>query len=372
MFKTDKILFICNSLVSKGGVENRTFEQMVYLRKKGCEVELIALRATGPVEHWFRENGFKVRCIPVYKSRLISSHPLKLLGLWLYIFKERFGVIVCVQAISHYVGRAACFPPLGRKIIAMERVDISGRSKMQCLLDYLCALWTSKIICVSKYVGRTLQKQARVPPAKISVIEDAATYVLDQPNQAVSLKRDLGGRIVFGTVSHCYPGKRLDFLIKAFAKLLNRSGGSDVLPALVILGDGPEKQSLMALVQELALQDAVFFTGSVDYPHNYYQLFDIFVFTTISEGCGTACYEAMVHRLPVICTRIQPFVDYIEDGKCGLLFDPDHMGDLVEKMMQLRDDPKLRDSLGINACRMAQKRFDAEILLARFHRELSA
>ena len=363
LFNNKKVLFITNSLVVRGGVESRTFEQMIYFREKGYQTELCVLRCIGPLADWFKSNSLKISFFPLYTSQLISTNPLIFFKLCLYILLNRFAIIVCVQPISHYLGRIACFPPMGRRITAMERGNIDDRSKGKLLLDFICSFWTHKIICVSHHTAEVLLRKTKINPDKIVVIEDP-TKISAISGHAIPIKEKLKNKFVFGTIGNFYPLKCHGLLIESFSKLLKRYPDA----RLILVGDGPEKQTLTQLCKSLNIQDKVFFVGVQSFVHDYYPLFHVFVFPTISEGSGTVFYEAMHHRIPVICSDIRPFSDYITHGHNGLLFKPESIDDLLEKMILLYQNTSLINKIRFNGYDLAKKHFDYDILMGKlFH-----
>ena len=363
LFNKKKVLFVTNSLVVRGGVESRTFEQMAYFREKGYQTELCVLRTIGPIADWFKFNALKVSFFPLYKSQLISTNPFIFLKLYLYILLNRFGIIVCVQPISHYLGRLACFPPMGRHIIAMERGNIDDRSKGKLLLDFISSFWTHKIICISNPIAEVFLKKTKIYPDKIVVIEDP-TKISGISGHTIPIKGKIKNKFVFGTIGNFYPLKCHGILIESFSKLLKRYPDA----RLILVGDGPEKKNLERLSETLNVQDKVFFLGEQLFPHDYYPLFDVFVFPSIREGLGNVFYEAMHHRVPVICSDIRPFSDYITDGHDGLLFKPESIDDLLEKMILLYQNKSLRNKIRFNGYELAKRHFDYDTLMGKlFH-----
>jgi glycosyltransferase involved in cell wall biosynthesis len=64
------------------------------------------------------------------------------------------------------------------------------------------------------------------------------------------------------------------------------------------------------------------------------------------EGFPTVIPEAMLHRIPVICSRIGGLPEIVEDGVTGLLFEPGDAQDLFEKIRHLWDRPDLSRKMG--------------------------
>lgn len=363
LFSQKKILFICNSLVVKAGVESRTLEQMLFFRSKGFECEICVLRQSGPMADLFAQHGFKVVHIPVYTSGLLSVHLLSLIKLLFYVISNRFGVIIGVQPISHYFARLAASPPLGRRLIAMERSEITNRPKEKLFLDYLFSLVTHKIVCVGPHIKDFFIKNTKIAPEKIVVIEDGAS--LDPPTfSTLPLNKKNENRFVFGNIGMLLPSKRQRILIKAFADVAQKYKNS----LLVLVGSGPDELHLKQLCRELSIEDKVVFTGQQLHPHDYYPIFSCFVFPSISEGCGTALYEAMLHKKPVICTDIPPMNGYIVNNRNGLLFEPDNIAALVKKMEKMICNRSFGDKLAGEGYKTAEKYFDYDQQMDKFYK----
>ncbi|MCK5609812.1 glycosyltransferase family 4 protein [Candidatus Pacearchaeota archaeon] len=357
-FKKNKVLIILNSLLINAGVERRTLELMIYLREKDYDVEVCVLRKLirERVEV-YQAKGFVVHFIPVYyskKGQKTRGYVKNFLKFYRFLFAQKYGIILCAQPISHYFGRLASFPPMGRKIVAMERGGpIHRRPRKKLLLDWLCAKWTHKIVCVSIYLRDVIVNKARIKPEKVIVIEDG---IRKEPVQDLQnkLRERIADRFVFGNMGMLIPTKRQSVLIRAFSLIL----GVHPNCILILVGGGEDERKLKELVEQLKLEDSVIFTGHQQYPHDFYPLFDAFVFPSVIEGFPNAVVEAWLHFLPVICANLRPMNDYVKHNYNGLLFETDNEETLAEKMKQLIGKKELIMKLGQNGRKTAEKKFD--------------
>lgn len=92
----------------------------------------------------------------------------------------------------------------------------------------------------------------------------------------------------------------------------------------------------------------VSFTGEV--PHieliDFYRDADIFIFPSVwEEPFGIPIIEAMATGVPVIATRVGGIPEIIEDGKTGILVEPNDATELAEAIIKLLSDEELRKSL---------------------------
>ena len=80
----------------------------------------------------------------------------------------------------------------------------------------------------------------------------------------------------------------------------------------VHFGEGEEKEGLKALAKELGVSDRCHFIGRVHNPSQYYNLCDVFLMTSRSEGCCQAGLEANAAGMPIVCSSIDQFKEIYE------------------------------------------------------------
>jgi glycosyltransferase involved in cell wall biosynthesis len=103
------------------------------------------------------------------------------------------------------------------------------------------------------------------------------------------------GRTVVSTFSRFTKRKKIDRLLEAFADV-----DVDSQPVLLLVGDGPELESLKTLSARLGIGDRVVFTGYRANVSAYISLMDICVFPAAKEPFGLAAIEALARGKPAI------------------------------------------------------------------------
>ncbi len=171
-----------------------------------------------------------------------------------------------------------------------------------------------------------------------------------------------------------------------FVGRLSRQKGADVLldawvrfvkrrPAarLLLLGAGPEEAALRRQAEELRIAGTVDFRGLRRDVGPHYAAADLFVLPSRYEGFPNVLLEAMAAGLPSIATRVSGSEDALEDRRNGILVPPGEADPLVEALLELADNPGLREIIGAEARKTAEARYDinrvAKQTLA-FYREL--
>jgi glycosyltransferase involved in cell wall biosynthesis len=160
--------------------------------------------------------------------------------------------------------------------------------------------------------------------------------------------------------------KGVDFLIRAVAGL---RGERSV--RLTIVGEGPERPRLEALVEELRVADSVSFAGSVraDELGKLYRTSDAFVLPAVRdskgdvEGLGVVLIEALMHGLPVVASRSGGIPDIVIDGDTGLLVPPGDVLALAGALGRLMDDPGLARRLASHGAEHVDHHFSWERII---------
>lgn len=120
-------------------------------------------------------------------------------------------------------------------------------------------------------------------------------------------------RFVLITIGRLVARKGLDDLLRIVARLRSRR------VHLLIVGSGPERDSLERLAAELGISDVVDFTGWITEERKWKLLraADAYVSTSLHEGFGLVFLEAMAMGLPVIAPDHGGQVDFLVDGETG-------------------------------------------------------
>ena len=136
----------------------------------------------------------------------------------------------------------------------------------------------------------------------------------------------------------------------------------------VLVGDGPERRSLQALVERLRIGDRVRFAGRVDDRslHAWYDAADLFVHPTRYEGSSLVTLEAMLHRRPVLATRAGGLPDKVVPGLTGWLTEPASPVALAGTLEQALAERDRWHAFGEAGRRLLVETFDWQVLQGRF------
>jgi len=119
--------------------------------------------------------------------------------------------------------------------------------------------------------------------------------------------------------------KENEKIILSVSRLVEKNGVENLISSLkilknkniklLIIGDGPLKNKLKNLVQELKLKNKIIFLGELPFEETqkYYSIADVFCRPSISEGFGNVFIEAMANQVPVVATKVGGIVDFLKD-----------------------------------------------------------
>lgn len=220
------------------------------------------------------------------------------------------------------------------------------------------------------WVGNTgeLERHLRkggLAPARIYRIGNFAEPATPDPEAAARLRGQLGlpaeCRVAL-CVARLHPNKGIDTLLEAWARLPAAPGGA---PArLVIVGDGPLRETLQGQARALGLERQVVWAGWQDDPAPWYELADLCVCPSRHEPLGNVVLEAWAHRLPVIATRSQGPLELIEPGVDGILVPVDQSGELAAALSGALEMPEpWRTALGEAGFRTLVEKHGSRIIV---------
>lgn len=168
-------------------------------------------------------------------------------------------------------------------------------------------LMADRIIAVSQITKDIIVENYHIPPEKIEVVYNAIDLDDLPPHEyepgtyryLEDLKKD--GYTVVGVLTRLTIQKGLTYLIRATAQAIRRHEKV----ALLISGDGEQRDELIALAAQLGISDKVFFTGFVRGRQwrDAYNLIDIFVMSSVSEPFGLTALEAAHHDTALLISR---------------------------------------------------------------------
>jgi L-malate glycosyltransferase len=224
----------------------------------------------------------------------------------------------------------------------------------------LTAKVPDRVVCVSNAVRDVVLAREWLDPRRVVVIPngiEVGEAPVGRSQKAAALKAELGfapEHQVVGMVAN------LNRLVKGVGYFIE---SVPIIVAAVpetrfmIVGGGHGEESHRARARELGVEDRVLFVGFRPDIARYYEVMDISVLTSLSEGLSMTLLESMRHALPVVATRVGGNPELVEHGGSGYLVPPRDPRAFAGRVIELLRNQALRRTMGDRGRRIVEKRF---------------
>jgi glycosyltransferase involved in cell wall biosynthesis len=253
----------------------------------------------------------------------------------------------CADVILAFAGRAARFVPQGRyQIVGRLGGYYNLANFRRC--DHL--------VCNSTDVMRYVLNEGW-PKSGATLIPNFAALPSSPPVRRVDLETPEGAPVALA-LGRLHRKKGLDLLIRAAA----------MVPELFvwIAGEGPEKQKLLDLAEQLNMQERVRFLGWRDDRAALYAAADVCVYPSREEPFGNVVVEAWSCGVPLVTTRTAGPSWLVRHGEDALLTPVEDAAALAQAIRQILRSPELRDRLVAHGRERIAAEFSETAVVSRY------
>jgi len=231
-------------------------------------------------------------------------------------------------------------------------------------LNGICYALSDAIIVVTEQIRDFLVHRYPSAREKIHVVPNGANVEISVPIpkdtacERLALDIDHTYLVFVGTLKKWHG---VENAIAAVEKLIE----CDDNWALLIVGDGPEKNYLQNMTIRKGLDERIMFMGKVKYDEVPFYI-----------GAASVClapfdkarndltglsplkiFEYMACGKPIITTRVGGLERIIDQHECGMVVDPENVDGLVKAITKLLSEPELAEKLGKRGRRAAVEHY---------------
>ena len=355
------VAFLNDILPVTGGAERLLMQTLLSLERSRFERTLIITRwdplladseAGAGVLAALESAG--VRVLGIRRTSRLSPRAWVTIIRWLRLHRvdvmhaHKFGA----NLAGVVIGRLTGVP-----VIAHEHGLRASPSPARRLADQLIGRLAAVVLCVSEADRDRLVTTEHLPPRKVRHVPLGVAAPDAMPASRAEARRDLGlpaEGVVIVTTAVLRPEKRLDVLLAAFAEV--RSTTPDAV--LLVMGDGPQRESLETQAATLALGRGVRFLGHRTDVPGVLAAADIGVLCSDHEGTPLALMEYMNAGLAIAATEVGGVPAMVRNEREGLLVPPGSPAELAAGLRRLCADVPLREALGQAARVRCRREFD--------------
>lgn len=224
-----------------------------------------------------------------------------------------------------------------------------------------------RIICVSESVKSVVVERERVAAKRTTVIRNGVPPAPERDRDRIAALRrhlDLPTEApVVGMVANLNRAvKGGNRFIRVAARVKEKRPDSKFL----VVGHLEMDRRLQELATDLGVREAIHFTGYTEDVATHYELMDVSMLTSRTEGLSITLLESMSHGLPVVATRVGGNSEVVIDGKTGWLVPPHDTDQFANRVVQLLGDRDLRARMGGAAKKRATTEFDIADVASRY------
>ena len=352
-----------------GGLGQHVWQLSRQLAKAGHDVSVVTPHSLGAPE------TETVEGIKVYRAKEVD---VSYDDFHLFVAQTNMNLVERVRNISSHnkvtiihahdwlVGFAARALQNSMKLPIVSTIHAleEGRSNLESPMQIQTAKWeelliqhSDVLIVCSMYMKKVVEKRIR-GEKKVYIIPNGADLSDEESSSVQDFinRRSFSHLVLF--LGRMVPEKGITTLIDAAKKI------HETYPEclFILAGKGPYLSDYKALVRKEGLEKHMLFIGYVNEREKATLLkrCDMLVVPSNYEPFGIVAIEGMAAGKPVIAARTGGLSSIINDGETGILFEPENVSDLSEKISTLIEDPTLCEKLGEKASYEVKQKYNWE------------
>jgi len=334
------VAIICHPTIGGSGVV--AAELGMALAERGHEVHVVSyLRPVRVAEAKPRLHFHEV---PVTRYPLFQYPPYTLAlasKLTQLCREQKIDVLHAHYAIPHAVSAYLCCQMLGEgapKIITtLHGTDITllGLDESFYEMTRFSLQQSDGVTAVSGYLARETQERFCTDcPAEVIYnfidLERFSPSKFDAKRRAQYACPD---EVLIGHLSNFRWVKRPQDVIKIFHRVTQH-----VSARLLLIGDGPDRETAERIADELGVRNRIFFLGSDNNIEELLPLLDLFLLPSEQESFGLAALEAMACGAPVIASDVGGLPELVTEG-AGFLYPVRDVESMSRKAIEIISNP---------------------------------
>jgi glycosyltransferase involved in cell wall biosynthesis len=202
------------------------------------------------------------------------------------------------------------------------------------------------MLCNSDAIAREIIELDRVPGERVVRIHNGVDVNRFRPGNREARQRAgwTDGNVVFGMLANFRKSKRhIDFVIAA--EIISRQN-----PDARFMLAGKDCEGILPWLKEeiraRGLESSFAILPMLTDPETLYPSFDVFLFTSETEGLSNVLLEAASCRVPIVATNVGGNPEVVRDNFNGILVDPKAPASMAAAALRLDRSPDLRREMG--------------------------
>lgn len=350
-------ILIISSKKGWGGVVTLMYRCALGLERRGHRVWILS----HPDSLFTRSEPPGVTIIP--RKLGMDFNPFMIAYIAGFIKTRKIDVIftnIKKEVVTGGIAARLCGIPNVRRIGSPDDLSDSARWYQQRLVDH-------SILPSDMTLKQAMSKVNWLDPETFTTVHTGKTPVSFTGEELSRQRRDWGlsgSDLVIGCTAQLAAVKGMDGLIRVFGQVL----AAHPECALVLTGEGSEREALGRLAEDLGVSGRVVFPGFSRNPVLASAAYDIAVLNSHSEGFPNTLVEYFAAGKAVVTTHVGGIPEMVEDGKNGIMIAPGDEEALLESISLLIERPDLRRQMGARALATVKEGFTEDMMIAAYER----
>ena len=263
------------------------------------------------------------------------------------------------HAVSAFLARQVLGASAPKMVTTLHGTDVSlvgSNPKFQPLTQFVVRT-SDAITAPSQWLAEAAHQDLGLPSdVAIEVIPNFVDTDRFRPPNGIAERTpghaQNGHPRVLTHVSNFRPLKRVEDVVHIFAAVR-----AEISSRLDLVGEGPERSRVEALVGTLGLRDHVRFLGEQGDLVEILQQSDVFLLPSQTESFGLAALEAMACGVPVVASDVGGVSEVVADGETGFLAAVGDVSSMADSARRLLANEALRLRMSHAARHLAEVRF---------------
>jgi glycosyltransferase involved in cell wall biosynthesis len=326
-----KILFIIPSIT--GGIGSFLYQIISEFKERSIECHVVALSDyKDSVASAFQSAGMKIITLTNHEKRSIFSNINEFSKLFKITKTLKpdllFGITFGPNSFISIIGRLLNIPSVATY---HGTAGIKNHLFYKLPLEFIIGTFVSRRVCVSQYI-----KNIYVSRTKNKFFDVIFNGLTINTAQIKPIKKKTGCKRII-SVGNLLPVKNYEIAIEAISRLHKMNLEFEY----IILGDGPNRDKLIALTKKKEIFNRVKFLGNVTNVYEWLKGADIFFMTSKSEGMPMALLEAFNFGLPAVATNVGGIPEIVINKENGFLHSINDIDGLTASLKKLIIDDNI-------------------------------
>jgi len=325
----------------------------------------------GAIADELMKSGVEVRILGIKKIYGLDAFR-KFIQLINFIKNGRFDIVHTYLFSANIYGALAAFLAGSPRIMTSRRDTgklREGKGRHN-LAYWVTNFLVDRVICVTDSIKKIVIQNEHLNPHKVTTIYNGiqADFPLLTDQKKDDLLKEFTithGAKVVGFVANFNWIKGHSVFIDAAKEVIRER--SDI--KFLLIGDGELRAQIQTDIENAGLTENVLLLGRRNDVRDLYQIMDLSLNLSYSEGMSNAILESLAAGVPVVATHVdgnaETMVGFPKEGFTGILIPPRDPRTTAKMILKILDDSDLRRKMSENARERIRSRFTVKIMVEK-------